>query len=156
MSTNSISNSIKSTSTPAMKIKNILLSLSLILTCLTPSMVLAQSIEIQQLQQRQQSYQAHVNNLQNKIGLYMLGNLAPAAAVLASGSGLAAILGDNIDPSTRGAMLFAGAIGIAYCADSSNTQYCANVVAQLTAYGIELNNYNQEINAISRQINSLQ
>ena len=72
MLTNSISNSIKSTSTPAMKIKYILLSLPLTLTCLTPSMVLAQSIEVQQLQQRQQSYQAHVNNLQTKIAKYKI------------------------------------------------------------------------------------
>jgi hypothetical protein len=156
MNANSTPNSHKLTPKSAMKIKKLLLSGMFALTCLNPSMVLAQSSEIRQLQQRQQDYKVQADNLSTKIGFYVIANLQPSAAVLASGGGVAAILGENIDPSIKAALLVAAAIGVNYCLDSQNMGYCAKVATELTGYAVELNNYNRAIDSISQQINSLQ
>jgi hypothetical protein len=157
MQTTSISNSVKSSTNSPISVKKVLLSLTLALTCFTPSMALAQSnSEIQQLAERQQDYKIQVDNLQAELGMYVIANFRPAAAVLASGVGIGAVLQENLDPSTKAAFAFAGAIGTSYCLDSRNFQYCAKVATDMTTYGIKISNYNQAINSISQRISSLQ
>jgi cell division protein FtsB len=158
MYANSIAKLSKVSANSAMSVKKLLLSITLTVTCLNPGMVLAQSnyLQIQQLAQRQQEYQLQVKNLQTEMGFYMLGNPQASAALLASGAGIAAVLTENLDPSTKGALMIAGAIGASYCMDSANTQYCAQVFTKLGAYAVQIENYNREINSISQQISNLQ
>jgi hypothetical protein len=158
MYANSLAKLSKFSANSAMGIKKLLLSITLTVTCLNPSMVLAQSnyFQIQQLEQRQQDYQVQVKNLQTEMGFYMLANPQPSAALLASGVGIAAVLTENLDSSTKGALMLAGAIGASYCMDSANTQYCARVFTKLGTYAVQIENYNREINSISQQISNLQ
>ncbi len=157
MSTTSIATMFKSTANFSTVIKKTTLSLAMALTCLHPSMVLAQSnYELQQLVEYRQNYQMQANNLRAKMMFYMLSNPQASAAVLASGAGLAAFLEENLDSGTKAALLLAAAIGGGYCLDRANFETCADVAATLTAYAIEIGKYDRAINSISQQISSLQ
>jgi hypothetical protein len=156
MDANSISNSVKSTTTYAMKIKKLFLGITLAMTCLNPSMVLAQSSDIQQLRQRQADYQLQLNNLSGEMGIYMLKNPQPSAAALASIAGLSAIAAENLDADTKTGLAALGVAGVAYCLDGKNIQYCAEVVTNLIGYSIKIDNYSREIKSIASQIRSLQ
>jgi hypothetical protein len=156
MSTTSISNMFKSTVDFSTVIKKTTLSLAMALTCLNPSMVLAQSnYELQQLVEYRQNYQMQANNLRAKMMFYMLSNPQATAAVLASGAGLATFLEQNLDSGTKAALLVAAAIG-GYCLDRANFENCADVAATLTAYAIEIDKYERAVNSISQQISSSQ
>jgi hypothetical protein len=153
MSTTSISNMFKSTVNFSTVIKKTTLSLAMALTCLNPSMVLAQSnYEFQQLLEYRQNYQMQANNLRTKMMFYMLANPQATAAVLASGAGLATFLEQNLDSGTKATLLFAAAIGGGYCLDRANFQNCADVAATLTAYAIEIDKYDRAVNSLSQQI----
>jgi hypothetical protein len=157
MSTNSIATMLKSTANSSMVIKKTIFALAMALTCLNPSMVLAQSnYELQQLVEYRQNYQMQANNLRGKMIFYMLRNPQATAAVLASGAGLAAFLEENLDSGTKAALFFAAAIGGGYCLDRANFQNCAEVAANLTGYAIEIDKYDRAVNSISQQISSLQ
>lgn len=151
----SISNMLKFTANSSTAIKKTALAIAMTLTCLNPSMVLAQSnYELQQLVEYRQSYQIQANNLRANMILYMLANPQASAAVLASGAGLAAFLEENLDSGTKAVLLVAAAIGGGYCLDRDNFQSCAEVAATLTAYAIKIDKYDQAINSISQQISS--
>jgi hypothetical protein len=157
MSTTLIATMLKSTANSSMVIKKTIFAFVMALTCLNPSMVLAQSnYELQQLVEYRQNYQMQANNLRTKMIFYMLSNPQATAAVLASGAGLAAFLEENLDSGTKAALLFAAAIGGGYCLDRANFQNCAEVAANLTGYAIEIDKYDRAINSISQQISSLQ
>lgn len=157
MSNTSISNMLKFATNSSTAIKKTVLAITMTLTCLHPSMVLAQSnYELQQLVEYRQNYQLQANNLRGKMMFYMLRNPQATAAVLASGAGLAAFLEENLDSGTKAALLFAAAIGGGYCLDRANFQNCAEVAANLTGYAIEIDKYDRAVNSISQQISSLQ
>jgi hypothetical protein len=157
MLTTSITNFFKSSSNSSTAIKKTLLSVAITLTCLSPNVALAQNnYEIQRLLQLRENYKVQVENLQAKMGLYMLTNPKASAAVLASGLGIAGILEQNMDSTTKVVLTGMGILGANYCVDSNNFQHCATVAFDLTSYSVQLNNYNRRINSITRQINSLQ
>lgn len=157
MSTTSIANMHKLSPNFSMTIKKTVFAFTMALTCLNPSMVLAQSnYELQQLVEYRQNYQIQANNLRGKMMFYMLSNPQASAAVLASGAGLAAFLEENLDSGTKAALLVAAAIGGGYCLDRANFQTCADVAATLTAYAIEIGKYERAVNSISQQISSSQ
>jgi hypothetical protein len=157
MSTNSTLTMFKFSPKFSLKISRLMLSATIAFNCLNPSIGLAQSnSHIQQLRERQADYQVQAKNLQLKIGFYMLRNPYPSMALLMSGVGVAAALEENLDPSTKGALMLLGATGVGYCMNSQNIQYCAEVTTTLVGYGMELDNYNRAINSISQQISSLQ
>ncbi|WP_310484377.1 hypothetical protein [Chamaesiphon sp. VAR_48_metabat_403] len=154
--TPNIANSAKLPTTHIMKIKQLFLGITLAMTCLNPSMVLAQSGDIQQLRQRQADYQLQLNNLSGEMGIYMLKNPQPSAAALASIAGLGAIVTENLDADTKAGLAVLGVAGVAYCLDGKNIQYCTEVMTNLIGYGIKIDNYSREIKSISSQIRSLQ
>ena len=157
MSITSIANIFKFTVNFSTVIKKTTLSLAIALTCLHPSMVLAQSnYELQQLVEYRQNYQMQANNLRTKMMFYMLANPQATAAVLASGAGIAVFLEENLDSGTKAVLLLAAGIGGSYCLDRANFQNCAEVGANLTAYAIEIGKYDRAINSISQQISSSQ
>jgi hypothetical protein len=157
MSTNSTLNMFKSAPKFSMTISKLMLGATIVFNCLNPSIGLAQSnSHIQQLRERQADYQVQSENLQQKIGFYMLRNPYPSMALLLSGVGVAAALEKNLDPSTKGVLMLLGAAGVSYCMDSKNIQYCAEVTTTLVEYGMELDNYDRAINSISQQISALQ
>lgn len=156
MLTTSITNFIKPSSNSLTAIKKILLSVTLSLTCLNPGVALAQyNYQIQQLLQLRENYKIQAENLEAEMGFYMLANPKASAAVLVSGVGIAAILEQNLDPTTKVFLIGLGTVGTNYCLNRDNFQHCAKVAANLTSYAVQLNNYNKQINYITQRINSL-
>ncbi|MEA5621316.1 hypothetical protein VB711_26275 [Cronbergia sp. UHCC 0137] len=150
-------NFFKPSNNSSMNIKKILFSVALSLTYLYPSMALAQyDYEIQQLLDRREDYKIQAENLQTKIGFYMLTNPKASAALLISGVGIFAILEQSLDPTTKVLLAGMGIVGTNYCLNQQNFQHCAKVATDLTSYAVEINNYNQQINSITRRIDSLQ
>lgn len=142
---------------PAQTIKKILLGITLSVSCLNPTVALAQyGSEMQQLVQLHNSYKAQAENLELELGFYVLRNLQPTASLLVSGIGVAALFEENLDPTTKAALAFAGAASSSYCLDRANIAYCADVANTLTSYVTTLNSYNQKINSIAQRINRLQ
>lgn len=156
MNANSIANSAKFPTNTVMTIKNILFGCALTLACFNPSMVLAQTSEVQQLRQRQADYQLQLNNLYGEMGMYMVKNPQPSAAAIVSIAGLGTIATESLDADTKAGLAIAGAAGAIYCLDGKNIQHCAEVISNLIGYNVKINNYSREINAIDRQISSLQ
>ncbi|MBD2695000.1 hypothetical protein [Anabaena catenula] len=153
----SVINFLKPSKNSSMNIKKILLSVTLSLTCLHPSMALAQyDYEIQRLLERREDYKIQAENLQTETVFYMLTNPKASAALLVSGVGIAAILEQNLDPTTKVLLAGMGIVGTNYCLNQQNFQYCAKVATDLTSYAVQINNYNRQINSITQRIGSLQ
>lgn len=157
MLTTSINNSFKLSSISLTTMKKLLLSATLSLICFNPLIALAEfGYEMQQLVQRREDYQLQLENLQTEMGFYMLANPQASAAVLVSGVGFAGILEENLDATTKLFLVGLAALGVNYCLDSNNFQHCAQVTVNLTSYATQINNYNEHINYVTQQINSLQ
>ena len=156
MNANSIANSVKFATNTVMSIKNICFGFALTLACFNPSMVLAQTSEVQQLRQRQADYQLQLNNLYGEMGIYMVKNPQPSAAAIVSIAGLGAIVAENLDADTKAGLAIAGAAGAIYCLDGKNIQHCAEVISNLIGYSVKIDNYSRELNSIARRIRSLQ
>jgi hypothetical protein len=153
----SLSNMPKSSTNFLRFFKKTILSSALILTFLNPNLASAQySSESQQLQQRLQYYKNQLNGLQAKLVIYVLANLQPSSAVLASGTGVVAALDKSLDSNSKAVLAMAGMFGAFYCADQANFNYCARVASNLTEYAIQINSVNREINTIALKIRSLQ
>ncbi len=153
----SLINFLKPSENSSINIKKMLLSVTVSLTCLNPSMVLAQyNYEIKQLLQRKEDYKIQTENLQTEMGFYMLTNPKASAALLVSGVGIAAILEQNLDPTTKVLLTGMGIVGTNYCLNQKNFQRCAEVAANLTSYAVQIDNYNRQINSITQEIISLQ
>jgi hypothetical protein len=137
-------------------LKKTIVSSALIVAFWNPSIALAQyNPEVQQLVQRHQYIKNQLSSVQAQLAIYMLANPQPSAAVLASGAGVAAVIDQNLDAGTKTMIALAGILGIAYCADQANSQYCANVAVNLTNYAIKIDSYNREMSAIERRLKSL-
>ncbi len=103
-----------------------------------------------QLLHNQNYYMKQVEKVQIDMTIYALRHPGATAALIASGTGFAAILMDNMKPDARLALAFAGAFGIGYCINNSDE--CKVVARDLTIQAALLAKYQKDISHLSRQI----
>jgi hypothetical protein len=157
MYTLSFVNMFKLPNNPLASLKKTVLGSILVAACLNPDLALAQyNPEVQQLVERHHYVTNQVSALQTELVFFMLANPQPSAAVMASGAGIAAVLDQNLDSTTKGAISLIGMLGVSYCMDQANLQYCAQVATKLIDYASKLDGYNREANTIVKRIRVLQ
>ena len=157
MLTTTTSNSSKHTSSSLSALKKAILGVSLGFSCLNPMAALAQSnYDIQQLKQQKADYKLAKENLNTEMATYMVLNPKASAAVIASGSGAAAVVTENLSGGQKAFFVGMGLLGLNHCRQSVNIQKCAEVATNIGSYATQINNYDEQIDLLAEQIYSSQ
>lgn len=116
---------------------------------------LAQSnYDIQQLEQQKADYELAKENLSMEMAAYMVLNPKASAALIASGSGVAAVVTENLSGGQKAFFVGMGLLGLNHCSQSVNIQKCAEVATNIGSYATQINNYDEQINLLAEQISS--
>jgi len=108
------------------------------------------SAEVRQSTERLQQHEQRLTSLQDELADHLLNHKMATVALMATATGAATIISENIDQDTKSGLQIVGVIGALYCV--ANSDECADVAARVVYYGSQIDTEKKSIAAASSTI----
>jgi len=108
------------------------------------------SAEVSQSTERLRQHEQRLGSLQDELADQLLNHKMATVALMATATGAATIISENIDQDTKSGLQIVGVIGAFYCV--ANSDECADVAARIVYYGSQIDSEKKSIAAVNSTI----